>query len=91
MIYLDNAATTFPKPESVISAMVYAQKFVGANAGRGGHRMTMRAGEMVYLTRQMAADMFNCDSERVIFTNNCTAALNTAIKGTVQNYSPLCD
>lgn len=85
MIYLDNAATTFPKPESVINAMVYAQKFVGANAGRGGHRLTMRAGEMVYLTRQRAAEMFNCDSERVIFTNNCTAALNTAIKGTVQN------
>lgn len=84
MIYLDNAATTFPKPECVINAMVYAQKFVGANAGRGGHRMTMRAGEMVYSARQTAADMFNCDSERVIFTGNCTSALNTAIKGTAQ-------
>ena len=85
MIYLDNAATTFPKPESVISAMVYAQKFVGANAGRGGHKMTMRAGEMVYLAREKAADMFGCNSERVIFTSNCTSALNTAIKGTLQN------
>lgn len=84
MIYLDNAATTFPKPESVINAMVYAQKFVGANAGRGGHKMTMRAGEMVYLAREKAADMFGCDIEKVIFTNNCTASLNTAIKGTVQ-------
>ena len=83
MIYLDNAATTFPKPESVINAMVYAQKFVGANAGRGGHKMTMRAGEMVYLTREKAANMFGADSERVIFTNNCTAALNTAVKGTL--------
>ena len=83
MIYLDNAATTFPKPESVINAMVYAQKFVGANAGRGGHKMTMRAGEMVYLTREKAASMFGADSERVIFTNNCTAALNTAVKGTL--------
>ena len=81
MIYLDNAATTFPKPESVINAMVYAQKFVGANAGRGGHRMTMRAGEMVYSTREKAAEMFSAESERVIFTNNCTSALNTAIKG----------
>ena len=36
MIYLDNAATSYPKPESVINAMVYAQKYVGANAGRGG-------------------------------------------------------
>lgn len=84
MIYLDNAATTFPKPECVINAMVYAQKFVGANAGRGGHRMTMRAGEMVYQTREKAAAMFGCDSERVIFTNNCTMSLNTAIKGTLR-------
>ena len=84
MIYLDNAATTFPKPECVINAMVYAQKFVGANAGRGGHRMTMRAGEMVYLTREKAATMFGCDSDRVIFTNNCTMALNTAIKGVLK-------
>ena len=83
MIYFDNAATSFPKPESVINAMVYAQKFVGANAGRGGHRMTMRAGEMVYSAREKAAEMFSADSERVIFTNNCTAALNTAIKGTL--------
>ena len=81
MIYLDNAATTFPKPESVINAMVYAQKFVGANAGRGGHAMTMRAGEMVYSAREKAAKMFSADSERVIFTHNCTSALNTAIKG----------
>ena len=84
MIYLDNAATTFPKPECVINAMVYAQKYVGANAGRGGHQMTMRAGEMVYLTREKAADMFSADSEKVIFTNNCTMSLNTAIKGTVK-------
>ncbi|MBO5937427.1 MAG: aminotransferase class V-fold PLP-dependent enzyme [Clostridia bacterium] len=84
MIYLDNAATSYPKPESVINAMVYAQKYVGANAGRGGHRMTARAGEMVYSARDKAGNMFNCESERVIFTCNCTASLNTAIKGTVQ-------
>ncbi len=83
MIYLDNAATSYPKPESVINAMVYAQKYVGANAGRGGHRMTMRAGEMVYSAREKAASIFGAESERVIFTNNCTAALNTAIKGTL--------
>lgn len=83
MIYLDNAATTYPKPESVINAMVYAQKYVGANAGRGGHRMTMRAGELVYLAREKAASMFGAESERVIFTHNCTSALNTAIRGTL--------
>ena len=84
MIYLDNAATTYPKPESVINAMLYAQKIVGANAGRGGHKMTMRAGEMVYLTREKAADMFSASAERVIFTNNCTSALNMAIKGSLK-------
>ena len=84
MIYLDNAATSFPKPECVINAMLYAQKNVGANAGRGGHSKTVRAGEMVYACREKAADMFGCDSERVIFTSNCTSALNTAIKGTVK-------
>ncbi len=84
MIYLDNAATTFPKPECVINAMVYAQKYVGANAGRGGHSSTSKAGEMVYSAREKAADMFGCNSERVIFTNNCTSALNTAIKGTLK-------
>ena len=67
MIYLDNAATTYPKPQCVINAMVYAQKLVGANAGRGGHRMTMRAGEMVYSAREKAAEMFSAESERVIF------------------------
>ena len=84
MIYLDNAATTFPKPESVIKAMVYAQKYVGANAGRGGHSSTSRAGEMIYSAREKAAEMFGCDSERVIFTSNCTSALNTAIKGSLK-------
>ena len=84
MIYLDNAATTYPKPDSVINAMVYAQKYVGANAGRGGHRMTAKAGEMVYSAREKASTMFNCDSEKVIFTCNCTMSLNTAIKGTLQ-------
>lgn len=84
MIYLDNAATTYPKPQCVINAMVYAQKLVGANAGRGGHRMTMRAGEMVYSAREKAAEMFSAESERVIFTGNCTSALNTAIKGVLK-------
>jgi len=84
MIYLDNAATTYPKPQWVIDAMIYAQKYVGANAGRGGHKMTVKAGEMVYSCREKAATMFGCDSEKVIFTSNCTTALNIAIKGTLQ-------
>lgn len=84
MIYLDNGATSFPKPQCVINAMVYAQKYVGANAGRGGHKGTSKAGEMIYSAREKAAEMFGCDSERVIFTNNCTSSLNTAIKGSLK-------
>lgn len=84
MIYLDNGATSFPKPECVINAMVYAQKYVGSNAGRGGYNGTAKAGEMVYSAREKAAEMFGCNSEKVIFTNNCTASLNTAIIGSLQ-------
>ena len=83
MIYLDNGATSFPKPQSVINAMTHYQRCVGANPGRGGHRMTMKAGEMVFDTREKLASFFGTESERVIFTLNCTHALNCAIKGSV--------
>ena len=80
MIYLDNAATSFPKPRSVIEAM-YKASLCSANPGRGGHRLSARAGETVYKTREKAAELFHADIERVIFTKNCTESLNTAIKG----------
>lgn len=84
MIYLDNAATTFPKPQSVLKAISEAMSFYGANPGRGGHSMTLRAGRKVYEARQSIADMFSCSSERVIFCDNCTTALNTAIRGSLK-------
>lgn len=84
MIYLDNAATTFPKPECVINSMIYAQKAVGANAGRAGHKASVRAGEIVFSAREKIADMFCCQSENVVFTLNCTTALNMAIKGALK-------
>ena len=76
--------TSFPKPQSVIDAMAYAQRCYGANPGRGGHRLSMKAGETVFRTRELLASFFNADSERVIFTSNCTESLNTAIKGSVE-------
>lgn len=85
MIYLDNAATSFPKPQSVITSMLKAQRDIGANAGRGGHKSTVKAGEIVYSTREALGEMFGCDSERVAFTLNCTQALNTAIKGILKS------
>ena len=84
MIYLDNAATSFPKPECVLKEMYDAQKYCGANPGRGGHRLSMKAGEKVYSCRGKLSKMFGCKAENVAFTNNCTTALNTAICGIVK-------
>lgn len=85
MIYLDNAATSFPKPGSVINSMLYAQSCVGANAGRGGHTKSRQAGEIIYSARDKISKMFSCDSENVIFTMNCTMSLNMAIKGVLKS------
>ena len=79
MIYLDNAATTYPKPQSVIKEGVRAALY-GSSPGRGGHRLSLKAADMVYRTREKAARLFNCESEQVCFQKNCTEALNTAIK-----------
>ncbi len=84
MIYLDNAATSFPKPQCVINAMTFAQRDYGANPGRGGHRLTMKAGEKVFEAREALAELFSAKSERVVFTKNCTESLNLAIKGRVK-------
>ena len=82
MIYLDNGATTFPKPASVIKAVNETLVKYGANPGRSGHRLSMKASEIMYECRLNAAKLFGIDSpENVIFTNNCTTALNTVIKG----------
>lgn len=85
MIYLDNAATTFPKPRVVIESVHRAVEFYGGNPGRSGHSFAMRVSEKIYMVRKTVADMFG-DSlmpEQVIFTSNCTSALNMAIKGSV--------
>ena len=84
MIYLDNAATTFPKPAQVISACVGAMRFYGANPGRGGHKMSARAGETVFGCREKLAQMFSCTEERTVFTLNCTHSLNLAVKGVLK-------
>ncbi len=80
-IYFDNSATTYPKPPSVRAACLQALDEYGGNPGRSGHKMSLKAAEMVYETRELAAKMFSAEPENVIFTQNCTHALNTAIKG----------
>lgn len=84
MIYFDNAATSFPKPKSVVKAVSEAFVKYGANPGRGGHEMSVKTAEKVFEARQLISDLFNgSGAENVCFTSNCTQALNTAINGFV--------
>ncbi len=84
-IYLDNAATSFPKPESVYQAVDQTQRRLGANPGRGGHRLAMDASRLVFETRETVAGFFGVDdSSRIVFTPNATAALNMALFGLLQ-------
>jgi cysteine desulfurase/selenocysteine lyase len=82
MIYLDNAATTFPKPESVFHGMDTFMRTSAANPGRSGHRRAVEAEAMINETRRLLARLFGCSRpERIVFTLNATDALNMAIKG----------
>ena len=85
MIYLDNAATSFPKPESVITAVSDFMKNYGGNPGRGGHFLSELAAEKVLECREELSSLISTNkSERIIFTKNTTEALNLAIKGTLK-------
>lgn len=82
MIYFDNAATTFPKPRSVVSAVQSALTTYSANPGRSSHKLSQTASETIYQTRKKLADFCHlAKEERVIFTPNCTASLNLVMKG----------
>lgn len=82
MIYLDNAATTYPKPMAVRNAVNYAVQNYGANPGRAGHDMSIKTAEEVYRCRTAAAELFHASGpECVAFTLNCTHALNYVMKG----------
>ncbi len=82
MIYLDNAATSWPKPESVYKAMDEFLRTKGGNPGRGAHSLAVAAGETIEETRMLVARLINApDMNRVIFTLNCTDALNQGLKG----------
>jgi cysteine desulfurase/selenocysteine lyase len=80
MIYFDNAATTYPKPESVLNEIVRCMKNSGGNPGRGSHRLALAAANEVYECRAAVAAHFSGSPENVVFTYNTTYALNIAIK-----------
>ncbi len=82
LIYLDNASTSFPKPESVVQAIGRALKEVGANPGRGGYSRARAADRLVYETRNLATRFFNApDPARVVFTPGGTYSINMALNG----------
>ncbi len=81
MIYLDNAATSFHKPQCVIDAVVQAMQHLG-NAGRGAHDEALAASRLIFDARQKLADFFGAgDPSRAAFTMNSTESLNIAIQG----------
>ena len=84
-IYLDNAATSYPKPESVYRAMDVASRELGGNPGRGGHRMAVAAARLVFEARETVAGFFGiADSARLVFTASATMAINQALFGLLQ-------
>lgn len=84
MIYLDNSATTNPKPLNVVNAVNLAMKSYSFNSGRGGYTQSVLAAEKIFTVREKAAALTGYQPQNIIFTQNCTLALNMAIKGLVK-------
>jgi len=86
MIYLDNAATSWPKPPEVIKAMADVLGHAGGNPGRSGHALSIKAARVMYDTREDIARFFNSsDPQRVIFASNATHAANIALRGLLKS------
>jgi cysteine desulfurase family protein len=84
MIYLDNAATSFPKAPGVAKAVYRCLTEVGGNPGRASHRFAQEGGRILFQAREACAGLFGVrDSARLVFTRNATEALNLAILGRV--------
>ncbi len=85
MIYLDNAATSFPKPEETIEYVNTFIRSIGGNPGRSGHTLSIEAARTIFEAREKLTQFINGkDSERLIFTQNGTESLNLAILGLLQ-------
>jgi len=82
MIYLDNAATSHPKPASVYERVDYFLRDCSANPGRSGHAAAIEAARVIFETRESIAKLFHiADPDRIVFTPNATGALNLGILG----------
>ena len=85
MIYLDNAATSFPKPRAVGEEMRRCVDVYGGNPGRGAHSLAMAAAKKVFECRELASEMLGVgEPERVFFTPNATFGINAVLKGLLQ-------
>ncbi|MHB8945768.1 MAG: aminotransferase class V-fold PLP-dependent enzyme [Bacillota bacterium] len=85
VVYMDNAATSWPKPEAVEKAMITTMREAGGNPGRSGHRLSAAAARVVFDARESVARIIGApDSRQVVFTVNATAALNLAIAGVLE-------
>src|SRR4030042_1655219 len=81
-IYLDNAASSWPKPDATWQAMEHFMRSIGANPGRSGHRLSIEAGRILMDAREVLAELFCAeDPLRICFVKNATEALNLAICG----------
>lgn len=81
-IYFDNAATSWPKPDVMMQAMIDFNNGVGANPGRSGHRLSVEASRIIFNTRETIASIIGADDpDTVIFTRNATEGLNTILRG----------
>lgn len=85
MIYFDNSASSLIKPINVKHATVDALNKFTANPGRSGHIMSQSVGEQIFETRELVKQFFNADNYNVVFTKNCTEALNLAIFGSLKS------
>ena len=83
-VYFDNAATSFHKPKEVQVAVLNAIKNLTANPGRSGHELSQKVAEKIFIARENLKDFFGAKNYELIFTKNCTEALNLAIFGTLK-------
>ncbi len=84
MIYLDNSATTNPKPNTVLYSAGYAMKNYSYNSGRGGYAKSVETAGKIYDVREKLGGLVSFDPENIAFTQNCTTAVNYAVKGSVK-------
>ena len=82
MIYLDNAATSFPRPEQVYQEMDRINRTLSVNAGRGGYKAAREASAIIYDTRKKLAELFHCTRKAdVVLTPSVTQAFNQVLNG----------